>query len=246
MAAGLLAGGTAEAVAAKEARPGAEQGSGEGMSREGLEKLVQFNHPEKQFGFLPGLNEEVLAGMYGIDLATYREIKGRFDDNAHRAALELLDDPSFAERVDRLPFGSGATVVGLGDSFTDDLQSWLEILRHLFEERRPQDGVRFANVGVSGYTTAMALRYFVPIVARRLDWIICFLGGNDATRRGGKAHEHAGASHLLRDSRAGHARRPLVVLVQRPARRERPRGRDDLDRAAARSDRAAPRARPGA
>jgi lysophospholipase L1-like esterase len=87
--------------------------------------------------------------------------------------------------VDRLPFQTGDTVVGVGDSLTDDLQSWLEIVRHLLELRRPQDGVRILNVGLSAHTTAMVLRRFVPMtLAQRPDWIVCFLGGGDATRVG--------------------------------------------------------------
>jgi len=73
-------------------------------------------------------------------------------------------------------------VLALGDSFTDDLQSWFEILRHLFERRRASDAVRFVNAGISGYTTAMALRRLVPTIASQPHWIICLLGGNDVTR----------------------------------------------------------------
>jgi acyl-CoA thioesterase I len=110
---------------------------------------------------------------------------GRFDANAREAAQELLEDPSFAERVDRLPFRERETVLGIGDSFTDDLQSWLEIVRHLLEERRPRDEIRIINAGLSAHTTAMVLRRFVPnVIAQRPDWIICLLGGNDATRIG--------------------------------------------------------------
>ncbi len=150
-----------------------------------IEKLVQFTHLEKLYGYLPGMDEATVARLFGLDEAAYREIKDRFDANARGAARELLEDPSFAERVDRLPFGAGETVLGVGDSFTDDLQSWLEILRHLLQERRPQDEMNIVNVGLSAHTTAMVLRRFVPnVVAQKPDWIICLLGGNDATRIG--------------------------------------------------------------
>jgi lysophospholipase L1-like esterase len=76
-------------------------------------------------------------------------------------------------------------VIGVGDSFTDDLQAWLEILRHLLQKRRPQDEISIVNAGLSAHTTAMVLRRFVPnVVAQEPDWIICLLGGNDATRIG--------------------------------------------------------------
>jgi acyl-CoA thioesterase I len=150
-----------------------------------IEKLVQFTHLEKLYGYLPGMDEALVAWLFGLDLEAYRELKGRFDANARGAALELLEEPGFAWRVDRLPFREGDTVVGVGDSITDDLQSWLEIVRHLLQERRPGDGIHVVNVGLSAHTTAMVLRRFVPnVVASKPDWILCLLGGNDATRIG--------------------------------------------------------------
>jgi acyl-CoA thioesterase I len=155
------------------------------MHNQMIENLVQFTHLEKLYGYLPGMDEETVAALFGLDLAAYREIKERFDANARGAARELLEDPPFAGRVDRLPFGAGETVIGVGDSLTDDLQSWLEIVRHLLEERRPQDGIRVVNMGLSAHTTAMVLRRFVPnVVAQEPDWIVCLLGGNDVTRIG--------------------------------------------------------------
>jgi acyl-CoA thioesterase-1 len=127
----------------------------------------------------------LMARLFGLGLEEYREMKGRFDANARDAARELLEDPAFAVRVDRLPFQAGQTVVGVGDSITDDLQSWLEIVRHLLEKQRAQDGIRVVNGGLSAHTTAMVLRRFVTnVVALKPDWIICLLGGNDGTRIG--------------------------------------------------------------
>lgn len=150
-----------------------------------IEAWVRYTHLEKLYGYLPGMDEELQARLFGLDPEEYRTIRGHFDANARGAARELLEEPGFAERVDRLPFGAGETVIGVGDSFTDDLQSWLEILRHLLQERRPQDEISIVNAGLSAHTTAMVLRRFVPnVVAQEPDWIICLLGGNDATRIG--------------------------------------------------------------
>jgi acyl-CoA thioesterase I len=150
-----------------------------------IETWVRYTHLEKLYGYLPGMDEDLLARLFGLDLEEYRAIRGHFDANARGAARELLEEPGFAERVDRLPFGAGETVIGVGDSFTDDLQSWLEILRRLLQERRPQDEISIVNAGLSAHTTAMVLRRFVPsVVAQEPDWIICLLGGNDATRIG--------------------------------------------------------------
>lgn len=144
-----------------------------------IEKLVQFTHLEKLYGYLPSMDEELLAQLFGLDLEEYREIRRRF------GALELLEEPEFAGRVDRLPFRTGQTVVGVGDSITDDLQSWLEIVRYLLQERRSGDGIRVVNRGLSAHTTAMVLRRFIAdVVSLEPDWVICLLGGNDATRVG--------------------------------------------------------------
>ena len=127
-----------------------------------IETWIQYTHLEKLYGYLPGMDEALMARLFGLGLEEYREVKGRFDANARDAARELLEDASFAGRVDRLPFRSGETVVGVGDSITDDLQSWLEIVRHLLELRRPEGGIRVVNAGLSAHTTAMVLRRFVP------------------------------------------------------------------------------------
>src|SRR5437016_4409590 len=108
------------------------------LSYEQSVSLHQYLHPEKMY---PMIGEAVIAAIYGTPLEIYRQIKEAFAAAACRAAEELLSQSDFAARVDRLPFTSGSTVVGLGDSITDDLQSWLEILRCLVSMRRPQDNI---------------------------------------------------------------------------------------------------------
>ncbi len=85
-----------------------------------MEKLVQFMHPEKILDFAPNLDEALIAALFGLDAATFRAMNSRFEASARETAQELLTDPSFTDRVDRLPFHPGATVVGIGDSVTDD------------------------------------------------------------------------------------------------------------------------------
>jgi acyl-CoA thioesterase I len=80
-------------------------------------------------------------------------------------------------------------VLAIGDSMTDDLQSWLEILRHLLSETRPQDDIKVINGGLSAHTSAMILRRFVPTLAQEPDWIFCLLGGNDVTRIGSEKNK---------------------------------------------------------
>jgi acyl-CoA thioesterase-1 len=147
--------------------------------------LVQSVHPEKSFFYLPGFRDEtLLAGLYGLDAADYAAIKTEFAAAARGAAQELLADAAFARRVDNLPFSPETTLAAVGDSFTDDLQSWLEIVRHLLDLRRPRDNIRVINAAVSARTTADVLHYLPATLAQRPDWLFCLAGSGDAKRSG--------------------------------------------------------------
>ena len=149
-----------------------------------LAKLVRMQHPEKLLSFARNLDDHTIAALYGIDSKTYRSIKDQLAMQARGAAEQLLEDPAFADRVDHLPFKPGELVIGVGESTTDDLLSWFEILRHLIDLRRPQDGIRFINEGISGNTSSQVLGRFNGIIATDPNWIFCMLGGNDALRVG--------------------------------------------------------------
>ena len=151
--------------------------------------LLQYTHLEKLYGYFSGVKWATLAALYGLDEASYEAARAQFDDNAKEAAQELLADAMFAEQVRRLPFRAGETVLAVGDSLTDDLQSWLEILCHLLQETRPQDDLNVVNSGLSAHTSAMILRRFVPTLGQKPDWIFCLLGGNDITRIGSEANK---------------------------------------------------------
>ena len=144
---------------------------------------LQYTHLEKLYGYLPGMAEAQPA-IFGMSPERYAEIRASFDSNAREAARRLLVNPQLAAKVDGLPFGPGQSVLAVGDSATDDLQSWAEILRHLLDLRRPGDRVRVVNGGLSAHTTAMVLRRWPAALAQRPDWVICMLGGNDVTRVG--------------------------------------------------------------
>jgi len=149
-----------------------------------VEQTARFQHPEKLLTTVPRLDEPVIATILGLDVATYHETKHQLEEQVRWATRELLTDPAFAASVDRLPFRPGTMVVGVGDSNTDDLLSWLEILRCLLELRRPQDRIRVLNAAVAAQTTSMALTRFRDVVSQRPAWIICALGSADALRVG--------------------------------------------------------------
>ena len=174
-----LGGQFRQTARAQEGTPSAQ------MPAEAIRGLVQFVHPEKVFFYLPGAEEEALiAAFYGLDPNGYRAITEEYAAAARGAAEELLADPALAEQVDRLPFAAGSTVIGVGESDMDDLQSWVEIVRHLLDLQRPQDEIVVINQGVSGRATSETLGSFAAILGQQPDWIICALGGNDAVRYG--------------------------------------------------------------
>jgi len=148
------------------------------------ERMLQFFHYEKLLGLMPGMSEQLMATLNGFSLDDYRAIRAQFAAQARAAAQELLADAAFAARVDRLPFAPGSLVVALGDSITDDLQSWFEILRHALDLRRPDDKITLSNAGISGEITTQMLSRFFAIADRKPAWVICFAGTNDARRHG--------------------------------------------------------------
>src|SRR5215468_10647431 len=88
---------------------------------------LQHTHLEKLYGYLPGL-ADALPAVFGLARSAYEAARAEFDANARSAAKRLLVDASFADRVDALPFLPGQTILAVGDSNTDDLQSWAEVL----------------------------------------------------------------------------------------------------------------------
>ena len=153
------------------------------MSRAEIEEAMRYHHPEKTLATLPGgheIRDETLAPFFETDVGTYREIRDGFAERARRCARELLEDARFARLVDRLPFEPGATIVGLGDSITDDYQSWFEILRHLLTRRRSDENARLVNAGISGDTTSGLLGRILDVLEEEPDWLIVLIGTNDA------------------------------------------------------------------
>lgn len=154
------------------------------MTSPNIETWVQYTHLDKLYAYLPGM-ADAMPAVFGLSVDAYEEIRARFAEHARAAARDLLTDPGFAAAVDALPFQAEQTVIAVGDSLTDDLQSWAEILRHVLQQHRPELGLRLVNQGLSAHTTTMVLRRWPGTAAAlRPDWVICALGGNDVTRVG--------------------------------------------------------------
>ena len=137
---------------------------------EELELLVRFEHPAKFLAVkeLPGavlLGDEFLAAAYGTTPAVLAEVRGRLEREVREAAASLV--------LAGVPSG---TIVALGDSITDDLQSWAELLRAA--------GATLVNAGVSGDTTIDALERLYGVVELRPSLVVAMLGTNDCQRHG--------------------------------------------------------------
>jgi lysophospholipase L1-like esterase len=149
-----------------------------------LERLVQFCHPRKILAGtrLPGrLDDASLARLYASSIEEPRALRAAFDARAAEAARRLLQDDAVHSAA--LSLGTG-TVLALGDSITDDAQSWAEILRHVLRSVRP--GARVVNAGLSGDSTTNAIARLHHLACDPPDCVLVLLGTNDARRhRGG-------------------------------------------------------------
>ncbi|MFF5989926.1 SGNH/GDSL hydrolase family protein [Prauserella flavalba] len=152
-------------------------------------RFVQYMHLEKSYGYLPGMRA-AQAAIFGLSQQEYEAERERFAAAAREGATELMADPASAAAIDRWAAGGEATVLVAGDSLTDDLQSWAEILRAALDLRRPGHGVRLVNGGLSAHTTAMILRSWpATLTAVKPDVVVCALGGNDVARVGPAARK---------------------------------------------------------
>lgn len=153
--------------------------------KEAIEKyLFQFLNLQKQFPLLPGINnKESIAGLMGLDTDEFEKLKDLFNDNAKKAALELLKEENIIDWIDELPFAKDDVIVALGDSTTDDQQGWFEIFQHALNLTVPEAQFTFINSGISNNTSADALRRMNrDVLSHEPDWVIVSLGTFDAQR----------------------------------------------------------------
>lgn len=153
--------------------------------KEALEKyLLQFLNIEKRFPLLPGIsNTDAVAHLFGLEESELTSIRDMYAANAKEAALELLKDDEVMDWVDLLPFSSNDTIVALGDSSTDDLQSWFQILTEVLNIAVPEADFRFINAGQTNDTSSQALRRLHrDVLSYDPDWVIISLGMFDAAR----------------------------------------------------------------
>lgn len=154
-----------------------------------IQYALRYVHPEKLYAYFglpapksgpPGM----AAGAFGVSALLYLPARQQVERQARDAARELLEDPTVAAQVDRLPFQPGELVAVMGDSITDDLFSWFQLIEDMVELRRKDDQIRFVNLAFSGDTTAHMFSRILPLIHAKPQWIFCLAGTNDARRMG--------------------------------------------------------------
>jgi lysophospholipase L1-like esterase len=149
------------------------------------DEFVRSVHPEKIFGYLPGVGPASLAALYGMDEGAYLAVRRRYSALTQQAAAELRAEPGFAAALGRLPVTAGQTVVVVGESNTDAADSWLEILSHVLAG---PDSVTLVNAAIAGQPTTMLQRCLAgALLQHRPEWVVVFGGANDALRYGSGA-----------------------------------------------------------
>ncbi|MTI88525.1 MAG: SGNH/GDSL hydrolase family protein [Balneolaceae bacterium] len=146
--------------------------------------MVPFFHISKRMTLFPGKNNVAPeAHLMGLDLEELTEMRSNMEENAKKAALEILKDDNISEILDDIPLDGEETIVALGDSYTEDAQGWFSILKHVLEISVEKANFKFINAGVSYNTTAEALRRIDrDVVIHEPDWVFVALGTFDAQR----------------------------------------------------------------
>ena len=158
------------------------------MSQSEIEKakrIIRFFHPEKRFGFMPGANDaDALAKIFGVSKSNYLAIKEEFDLNVNLTARELLNEAGYASDIEGLAIRPGTKIAVIGDSLTDDYQSWFEIIQKSLSIARPELDLQWFNTALSGDTSMQLFSTLTHIEKIQPDYLFCLIGTNDARVHG--------------------------------------------------------------
>lgn len=184
--------------------------------------LLKVLQPEKTLGSLPGaaaLSEGVRAALIGLPSDVYAAEHARMVGAAKEAARELVSESGVTAMIDRLPLKEGARILAFGDSHTSDPQSWAVILNELLTAR----GASVAINAAPGDTTTHGLIRIGELVAQQPDWVVFFIGTNDARTQGPKPTktlvDHQETVRNLRElhERAVHETKARCLWITPPA-----------------------------
>lgn len=149
-----------------------------------LEYLVQFSNIEKRFPLFQGVEDpEAVADFIGLDYERFQSIRNHFDQNVRHAAEEVLKDNKISNHLGELPFVANETIAVIGDSITDDRQSWFRIFQEVLNMAIPKANFRFIDASLDGSLSTDALRRFDrDVLSKKPDWVLVALGSQDAQR----------------------------------------------------------------
>jgi acyl-CoA thioesterase-1 len=157
------------------------------ISEEQMHWMVKVFQPERTVASLPGataLTEQARAALLGLDPDYYSTELAKLAAGAKASARMLLAEPEVGAMIDRLPVRKDARIFAFGDSRTSDPQSWAVILQELISARRPADNISVTASAVSGDTTTHGLIRVSEVLAGNPNWVLFFLGVNDARTQG--------------------------------------------------------------
>ncbi|MCC5927544.1 MAG: SGNH/GDSL hydrolase family protein [Bacteroidetes bacterium] len=146
--------------------------------------LLPYLNLEKQHPYLPGAKTiSGHAAFIGIESEELSKLRNSFKKTVKDAALDLLKEQEILDGLEQIPFSKDDTIMVIGDSLTDDLQGWFEILRYLLEIGVDDANFRILNQAVYDSTSLDALRRADRDLAlHQPDWVIVALGSLDAQR----------------------------------------------------------------
>ncbi|MFB6611358.1 SGNH/GDSL hydrolase family protein [Agromyces sp. NPDC056379] len=152
------------------------------MSGAMLDKLVRFERPERSLPYAWAMDDAARAGVFGTDPASYAAAVHALDAQRADAVRRLAAMPAVRSALGRAPFATGGRVTAIGESTTADRLSWFELLAALFAAERPDLGLQFENLAISGSTTTQALANLPALRRGQAEVVFCMLGANDARR----------------------------------------------------------------
>jgi acyl-CoA thioesterase-1 len=157
------------------------------MSQEQMHWMLKVFQPERTVASLPGaasLTEQARAALLGLAPDYYAAELAALAAGAKASARTLLAQAEVGAMIDRLPLRKDARIYAVGDSRTSDPQSWALILQEMIAARRPGDNISVVASAVSGDTTTHGLIRISEVLAGNPDWVLFFLGLNDARTQG--------------------------------------------------------------
>jgi hypothetical protein len=146
--------------------------------------IVPFFHLKKRFPLMPAEDfVSAEANMLGLKKEELNASRKNLEDHVKQAALELLKEDEITDLIDKLPFDGSETIIGLGDSYTEDAQGWFAIIQEVLELSVEGADFTFINAGISANTTTDVLRRLDrDVVLHEPDWVLINVGTYDAQR----------------------------------------------------------------